>query len=158
MKAVLGPLTSIAIVVLAGHARADEPDRCATEAEAGQAARAAGRLRAAREHVISCARESCPRVIRSDFSRWLAEIETELPTIVVRARDGRGADLSEVTVFVDKVKVAERVDGRPIPLDVGPHELRFEKSERWRRGFFSCIPARGRRERRACAHRDDHLR
>ena len=127
MRRILAGLATSAILALVSDARADEPDRCATAAEAAQAARAAGKLRAAREQVISCARESCPRVIRSDCARWLTEIDAELPTIVVRASDGGGADLSEIAVYVDGTKVADRVDGRPFAIDAGEHLLKFEK-------------------------------
>jgi hypothetical protein len=76
--------------------------------------------------MISCARESCPRVVRSDCARWLTEIEGELPTFVVRAQNERGEDVADVAVFVDGERVASRIDGRPIPIDPGEHTLRFE--------------------------------
>lgn len=127
MRSLLRFVVVSAVIALAGRAEADEADQCANEAEAGQVARAAGKLRAAREHVIACARPTCPRVVRSDCARWLNEIEAEVPSIVVRARED-GRDVAEVVVFVDGTKTAERVDGKPIPLDVGEHELRFEKA------------------------------
>ena len=120
-------LAFAALATIVASARADEPERCATEAEEGQAARAAGKLRAARAHVIACSRESCPRVVRNDCVRWLVEVETELPSVVIRAHDATGADVSDVTVFVDGEMVAERVDGRPIAVDAGEHVVRIAR-------------------------------
>jgi hypothetical protein len=125
MRLLFASLMGAAVAATDASVRASETDRCATDAEAAQASRVAGKLRAARAHVIACAAESCPRVIRSDCARWLTEIETELPTIVIRAYDGAGADLADVAVFVDGEKVADRVDGRPIPVDAGEHSLRL---------------------------------
>lgn len=114
------------LLALATPARADDVDRCATAAEAAQRTRLAGKLREARDHLITCSSETCPAIVRRDCARWLTEVETELPTIVVRAREG-GEDVADVRVFVDGERVAERVDGRPIPVDVGEHTLRFER-------------------------------
>lgn len=117
-----------ALLVWAAPANAeDAADRCASHAEAGQTSRLAGRLRSAREHFISCASDACPRVVRIDCARWLSEVESEQPTVVVRARDADGQDVSDVRVFVDGEKVAERTDGLPIPVDVGERALRFER-------------------------------
>lgn len=129
MRVLPGSLVAVALLAAAGSARADEPDRCATEAEEGQAARVAGKLRAARVHVIACSRDSCPRVIRSDCVRWLGEIDAELPSVVIRARDATGADVSDVTVFVDQEKVADRVDGRPIAVDAGERVVRIARRD-----------------------------
>lgn len=120
-----------ALFALAAHARtarADDADRCASRAEAGQQARLAGKLRAAREELIECASEACPQVVRRDCARWLSEVETELPTIVVRARDGRGQDLADVRVFVDDVLLASRLEGKAVAVDAGEHTFRFERA------------------------------
>jgi hypothetical protein len=118
-----------ALVALATPARAkDAADRCAEDAEAGQTARLAGKLRSARQHLISCATDACPRVVRVDCARWLSEVESEQPSLVVRARDAGGQDVSDVRVFVDGEKVADRADGLPIPVDVGERKLRFERA------------------------------
>jgi hypothetical protein len=62
--------------------------------------------------------------------RWLGEVEQSLPTLIVAARDPAGGDLLDVRVWLDGRLLAERLDGRPWPVDPGPHVLRFEAARR----------------------------
>lgn len=118
---------AIALVVLASSApapaRADDAEACAGAAESAQAHRSAGKLRAARAELVACGQPSCPKVVRSDCLRWLGEVDGELPTIVVRVRGGDGADVVGARITVDGETVADRVDGRPIPVDVGERQI-----------------------------------
>lgn len=123
-----GGLLVAAFLALAGTARADEAERCASSAEAGQRARIEGKLRSARERFIDCSSEACPQVVRRDCARWLSEVEAELPTIVLRARDASGQDVADVRVFVDGVLFVSRLDGMSVPIDAGEHTFRFERA------------------------------
>lgn len=105
------------------RARADDAERCASAAESAQAHRRTGKLRAARAELVSCAQAACPKVVRGDCSRWLGEVELELPTIVVRVRGSDGADVVDAQVEVDGERAADRADGRPIAVDVGEHRV-----------------------------------
>ncbi len=115
---------------LLAPARATALDRetCFSSAETAQKLRAQGHLRDAREKLLTCAQKECPAAVQSDCSTWLGEVEANLPSIVVQAHDTQGNDLSDVQVLVDGVRVADRLDGRPIELDPGPHALRLERS------------------------------
>lgn len=127
MNARIASLSAVALLATSGSAWADDADRCASLAERAQRDRLAGRVRAAREGLIACSSETCPRAVRSDCGRWLSEVESELPTVVVRAVDGRGHDLTDVRVMVDGELLSARADGRPLPVDIGERTFRFER-------------------------------
>src|SRR5687767_13173771 len=68
---------------------------CAAAYEAAQESRAAGQLRKTRERLEFCAQVECPSFVQRDCSRWFGEVERELPSVRISARDwdGAGADL-----------------------------------------------------------------
>lgn len=123
------PLLVLAATMLA-PARASAVDRetCFSSAETAQKLRAQGHLRDAHDRLLTCAQKECPAAVQSDCTTWLAQVEADLPSIVVQAHDTQGNDLPDVQVLVDGTRVADRLDGRPIELDPGPHALRLERS------------------------------
>lgn len=78
----------------------------------------------ARDELIVCSHKSCPSLVRKDCDRWRVEVEAALPSIVIAARDGSGADLVDVRVTIDDKPVLERLDGKAMPIDPGTHKLR----------------------------------
>jgi len=130
----MGPARAAAILALSAtmlasaQAMAVEREACFSSAETAQKLRAQGHLRDARERLLTCAQQGCPSAVQTDCSTWLSEVEAALPSIVVQAHDAQGNDLPDVQVLVDGARVADRLDGRPIELDPGPHTLRLERS------------------------------
>ena len=112
----------------ADRAHADEKVACVRAADAAQEQRTAGKLRDARAALHTCARDVCPALVRSDCTQWLAEVEASMPTIVIRAQNARGEDLTDVEVDLDGRRMADKLDGLPIEIDPGSHVLA------WRRG------------------------
>jgi hypothetical protein len=110
-----------------GEARADGAAECLRGSEEGLAARDHGRLREARKRFVSCAADACPKSLRIDCARWLEEVEASLPTVAFGAKDARGADLFDVSVYVDGERVLGHEQGKAIALDPGPHTVRFER-------------------------------
>jgi hypothetical protein len=106
-------------------ASADVP-ACLQSAERAQPLRRAGELSEARALLIACSSPACPGQVRVDCTRWLAELESAQPTIVIQARDGRGADIVDVSVSVDGVVRRSSLDGLALPVDPGTRVLRFE--------------------------------
>lgn len=102
---------------------------CVSAYEDNQVLRQAGELLAARDKLLVCAQSTCPEAVRADCLRWLDEVQRSLPTIVVAARDVTGADTTDVRVFVDGTLAAESLDGRPIPMNPGAHDLWFEHGD-----------------------------
>lgn len=120
-------LASLAATTVAHEALA-EPDRarCIEAYEAGQQKRQDGQLSAARDELLVCVQQACPDFVQPDCERWLGEVNALLPSIVVAAKGVDGSDVTAVRVFLDDQLVAEQLDGRPITVDPGAHELRFE--------------------------------
>jgi hypothetical protein len=112
------------LVLSSGPARADV-GRCLEAAESAQRVRGAGELRRARDELIVCSAASCPAAVRGDCTRWLAEVEALLPTVVVQVRDDAAVDLLDVTVTIDGVAQQGALGGRQIVLDPGPRLFRF---------------------------------
>lgn len=106
-------------------ALADEREQCASAADKGQQMRDEGKYRGAREQFLSCAREVCPGPIRKDCSDWLNQVESVAPSVVIAAKEN-GKDLTDVKVWMDGVSITERLDGKPIPVDIGEHTFKFE--------------------------------
>ncbi len=106
-------------------ARADDAVACARSAESAQALRSAAKVVRARQALLVCVRDVCPRIVRQDCLRWLAEVDAALPSVVFRARGSDGSDVTAVQVYLDGQKVAERLTGISIPVDPGAHTLRF---------------------------------
>jgi hypothetical protein len=116
---------AIASSAQAGSA-ADEREKCASASEHAQELRRAGKLVLARDQLVVCSRAVCPAVVKRDCARWIGEVQSSLPTVVVTARDADGHDLVDVRVFVDDTLVTEHLDGKAITIDPGPHSLRYE--------------------------------
>jgi hypothetical protein len=92
----------------------------------GQALRLAGNLIQARKRLAVCAAASCPWIVRDDCVERIAEVEVAQPTVLFTATNGDGRPLVAVGVTVDGTKIAERLDGRPLPVDPGQHVFVFE--------------------------------
>jgi hypothetical protein len=116
---------ALAALTWCGPALADAVEECASASEEGQELRDRGRLQAARARFVTCAAEQCPAIVQKDCAGWLASVEEELPSVIVRARDTQGRDLAEVRVTVDGQVLAERLDGRALVVDPGSHTFRF---------------------------------
>jgi hypothetical protein len=127
IRSLLVPSLVLASSLAAASASAQAGATCVKASESGLDARDRGALRTARAHFVKCAAETCPKAMRVDCARWLDEVEASLPSIVVGAKDARGADLFDVRVKVDGEAVEDVQAGRPFVLDPGPHVVRFER-------------------------------
>ncbi len=107
------------------HAAERSTDQCIDLAERGQTDRAAGRLQAARTNLAECAREECPVVVRRDCAHWLADVEAVMPKVTFVILDVHGRQLTDATISVDGVVLAQ--EQRAHPLDPGPHDVEAAK-------------------------------
>lgn len=107
-----------------GAARADT-EACVAAYDKNQRQRRAGELIDARRQLLLCSRGECPEVIRNECTRWLAEVEAAIPTVVLAAKDESGHDVTSVRVEVDGKLVQERLDGRALPVDPGTRVIRW---------------------------------
>jgi hypothetical protein len=118
--------TAFVSVGVGGPARADTANECISAAEQSQPLRREGKLRAARERLLACSRPECPSVVRADCTRWLGDLDSLMPTVVVHAVDSAGADVAGVRVSIDGTTVPATGEGREFEIDPGAHVLRFE--------------------------------
>jgi hypothetical protein len=108
-------------------ASVQEKKACAAASEKAQSLRSEGKMIAARELLLVCARDVCPTVVRKDCSRWVAEVDEALPSVVVAAKDENGHDVTDAKVFVDDQPFADSLDGKAQPIDPGAHVFRLER-------------------------------
>ncbi|HEY8086577.1 MAG TPA: hypothetical protein VIF09_01990 [Polyangiaceae bacterium] len=107
-------------------AAADTKQECLASSDQGQSLRDDGKYQRAREAFASCAKDACPSIVRRDCMKWLADLEQQWPSVVVGAKDERGADLVDATLKIDGVPVGSRLDGKPLPVDPGVHTFHVE--------------------------------
>lgn len=107
-------------------AKATDLQACITASERGQRARAAGRLREARDQFQICGVEGCPTIVRKDCVQWQSDLSTVIPSVVFGAKDKRGRDLLDVTVSMDGDPLVRKLDGKAVSVDPGPHTFRFD--------------------------------
>src|SRR5262245_8062921 len=85
----------------AAHADKANEGACIEAHADAQRLRKAGKLRASRDKLLFCASPQCPSMLVMDCSGWLADVEREVPTIVLGAHDGAGHELARVRVLID---------------------------------------------------------
>jgi hypothetical protein len=95
---------------------------CVAHNNDGADRRASQQLLAARVAYRACVAEpGCPDVVRSECEAALSELRTSIPTLLVSILDEQQHDVIGATLKVDGRAVA--VDGTPIEVEPGPHEL-----------------------------------
>ena len=120
-------LVGALLVLPPASARADVRQECVQAADEGQILRDQGKLVEARQRFVSCARDACPSVVANRCAEWLAEVGRELPSVTFRALDASGKELVDVSVLIDGTPTLGSLDGRSIPMNPGPHHVRFAR-------------------------------
>jgi hypothetical protein len=120
--------TAAAFILLlpASSAAAPSKDECISVHRDAQSARRAGQLIDARARLLTCAAEGCPPIVADACAALLEEVELATPTVVFDVKDEAGADVADVTVLIDGVSPASRLDGRALAVDPGPRTFSFE--------------------------------
>ena len=118
---------ALVVSLLVVSAAAADKATCVNAYDEGQKQRAAGSLKASLELFRVCAEPDCPAATKKDCTTWFGEVEASLPTVVVRAVDAAGHDLTDVTVLVDGQPFLDRLDGKAVTVDPGKHVFGFER-------------------------------
>jgi hypothetical protein len=119
---------SLATTLAPTNAFADD-NACIQSYEQTQTLRRAGKLHDARAEAAKCASDTCPVVLAKDCTKWLSEIDQSIPTVVFDVKSATGEELTNVRVVADGKVLAEKLDGKSITLDIGPHAFRFEPTD-----------------------------
>jgi hypothetical protein len=83
--------------------------------------RRAKKLLSARDQFVVCSRAPCPTAFQPECLRWLGEVQSEVPTVVVDVRRGATVEGTQADVRMDGAPFASKVDGRAQPVDPGEH-------------------------------------
>jgi hypothetical protein len=123
------PAVLLWLSVLSVPAHADDSKQaCAKAYEQTQSLRKASKLREAKEQVKLCAVESCPAFVKKDCVVWLDEIENSIPTVTFQVkRDGE--ELVNLQVWMGKIQLKEKLDGKSVGVDPGEQTFRFTNSK-----------------------------
>ncbi len=105
-------------------------DVCVEAFGAVQTQRDAGKLLEARSHALTCGQPPCPATIAGKCREWLTLLDSVIPSIVIAAKDVAGGDTADVSVSIDGEVLLERLDGRPLSLNPGPHQLKLRHADR----------------------------
>lgn len=103
-----------------------EGSACVTAAEDGQRWQKAGHLTAAAKYFGTCSDAICPAAVRDDCRKWADELQAQLSSIVVDARDASDRVVSDTVVMVDDVVVPRSID-QSILVDSGAHRFVFRR-------------------------------
>ena len=134
MKTPLALAASLTLVLATSapawaQSRVEEKAACIAAATKGQQLRESHKLLLARDEFRLCARPACPKVLQTDCGTWLEEMKTTVPTVILAAKDGAGADVTDVKVLVDGASLVAKLDGQPVAIDPGAHTFRFERAD-----------------------------
>jgi hypothetical protein len=117
------------LVALPGVARADDAAACSDAYAVAQSRPNDRKMAFVRAQLRTCARPECGSLLQGqmvkDCTAWLAAAEAGMPTVILAARDPAGNDVTEVTVTVDGVVVATKLDGIAIAVEPGSHTFKF---------------------------------
>jgi hypothetical protein len=122
------PLVAFGLTLVAPPSRAADPTMadCLSASESSIKLRKDHHLRDARQQLLVCAALTCPVEVRSECERRVVAVNASIPTLVFEAKDAAGNDLSAVTVTMDGLPLADRLEGTAISLDPGMHSFHFE--------------------------------
>jgi hypothetical protein len=110
------------LVLGAPQAEADDKATCSKSYESSQILKRKGELLEARRQLIACVR-ACPGTIQQECSTWFENLDPRIPSIVIHV-ESAGQDRSDVKVEMDGKLLTDKLDGRGIDVDPGPHQLK----------------------------------
>lgn len=102
-----------------------------SKAECAEAFEQSQRLRKTFQYVeatakaLRCANPACGAALSEECGKLYGELEAATPSIVLGARSEDGTELRDVTVTIDDGTRRVVLDGTPLLLDPGNHELTF---------------------------------
>ena len=122
----IAPALSLALAVLLAAPFASADPTCISAYEQTQTLRKDGKPLASKAQAAICSRESCPALLTKDCTKWLAELDALVPTVVLEPRTPAGALRTDVRVKLDGAPLNEKIDGKPVSLEPGAHTFVFE--------------------------------
>ncbi len=118
-------MSALLLLSLLAELPAPTVEQCVAASETAQLERQQGHLVAARRSLETCSDRACPAAVQSECTRWLDEVLSATPTVVVVVRLD-GEDQARAKVLLDGLPWLEQLTGQPEPLEPGAHQLRVE--------------------------------
>jgi hypothetical protein len=113
---------------LSDAAAQTEPSEPSCEAvEKTEALRAQGHYRQARVQLLECVNAQCGGDVRRRCASTLQKLDAITPSIVVRAEDASGNDVTDVAVSSGPDLLVNSLDGMAISVDPGEHVFTFQR-------------------------------
>jgi hypothetical protein len=116
----------LALGVLEPSARAQsraDTDACIEAHVDGQRYVKEGKLRDAAAQFEQCAADQCPKVVRRDCAKLVAETRAQIPSVLLDISDHQGRPVTDATIVIDG-KATEAKSGEAVELDPGKHWAR----------------------------------
>jgi hypothetical protein len=111
-------------VLVSFNSRAEvTPVQCVDAHETVQNLRSNGKLVEARTAARLCANRACPAAVSGECIGFVRELESEVPTVILRVVDRAGRDLIDIKVMWDDAVLTMRLDGRAIAVNPGRHDV-----------------------------------
>ncbi len=110
-----------------GSASAQAADASCQAVEKTESMRTEGRYRDARARLLECVNAQCGGDVRRRCASTLQKLDAVTPSIVVRAEDGKGNDVTDVSVKLGDELLVKSLDGMAIPVDPGEHRFAFQR-------------------------------
>jgi hypothetical protein len=120
----VAPSDDSAVSALNEAPEASGTDMCVEAHTQSQELRQDAKLLETRAALLSCSAATCPGAIRLDCSRWLEEVQAQIPSVGFRAT-AAGQERVDVQVFIDGKLVLERLRGKALELNPGVYQLRL---------------------------------
>lgn len=95
--------------------------------EQTETVRAEGHYREARSRLLECVNAQCGGDVRRRCASTLQKLDAVTPSIVVRAEDGNGNDVMDVSVSLGDEQLVSQLDGMALPVDPGEHRFVFRR-------------------------------
>jgi hypothetical protein len=125
LRAIVSLVPFCTMVAPTARAGDDAKRACVAASTDAQTLRHEDKLLAARDELHVCASDPCPEVVKSRCTHWLTEVEAQIPSVIVRAKDAAGGDVLDADVSIDGH--ASRL-GRPETLDPGEHVVLVKRA------------------------------
>jgi hypothetical protein len=116
------------LVLSARAARSQAPDATCEAVERTEGIRNDGHYRKARALLLECVNAQCGGDVRRRCATTLQKLDAVTPSIVVRAAEPTGDDLTDVSVSLGSEQLVGSLDGIAIPVDPGEHTFTFTRA------------------------------
>ena len=117
----------VSLLSASASAQEDAAKTCGQAYEGAQEARKQAQLMTARDRLLVCSQDQCPKFIRKDCSGWLEEVRRSIPSFVIVAKDADGKDVMDFEAKLD----GEPLEGSlslAVEVDPGTHQLELTRA------------------------------